>query len=182
MSSREVSVENIVMTRSFIPPMDQSAFYELAREGISCLELYRVEWFESLLAEDGSSLFCRFEAPDSESIRTMSRGDGSEAKVVWKGDVYDTGRPGLASVVVERRFEEPVAVEELQAVEDAAAWCLEQHRVTFLRTFFSADRKHMLCLYQAPDAESVRLAQKQAKMPVHRVWACKHYTPDNIFT
>jgi len=29
----------------------------------------------------------------------------------------------------------------------------------------------MICLYHAPDAESVRLAQRQAGMPLERVWA-----------
>ena len=67
-----------------------------------------------------------------------------------------------------------------QQAEDAAAWCLELYKVTFLRTYFSADRKRMLCLYQAPDAESVRLSQQQAKMPFERVWACHNYTPENL--
>ena len=59
-----------------------------------------------------------------------------------------------------------------QAIEDAGAWCLETHRVKFARTFFSLDRTRMICLYQAPDAEAVRMAQRQAGMPMERVWAC----------
>jgi hypothetical protein len=180
--SREVNMENIVIERTYVPAMDQDAYYQMAKEAMGCLDLYRASWIESFLAEDGSSLMCRFQAPDAESIRMVSRGDGAAQKRVWAGEVHDTGRLGLATAVVERRFEEPVTVEEVQAIEDAAAWCLELHKVTFLRTFFSADRKHMLCVYQAPDAESVRLAQLQAKMPVNRVWACRHYTPDNLFS
>ena len=57
---------------------------------------------------------------------------------------------------------------------------MELHRVTFLRTFFSLDCRRMLCLYQAPDAESVRLAQRQAGMPLERVWACRHYNVGNL--
>jgi hypothetical protein len=38
----------------------------------------------------------------------------------------------------------------------------------------------MLCLYQAPDAESVRLAQHQANMPVDRVWACHNFMMDDL--
>ena len=34
-----------------------------------------------------------------------------------------------------------------------------------------------MCLYSAPDAESVREAQREARMPVEGVWACQHYTP-----
>jgi Nickel responsive protein SCO4226-like len=42
--------------------------------------------------------------------------------------------------------------------------------VRFLRTYFSADRRRMLCVYDAPDAESVRAAQQTIAMPVERVW------------
>lgn len=175
-------MESIVMLRRFEPPLDQQDFYRIAEESVGCLSIYRADWQESLLAEDGHSLICRFEAPDAESIRQLSRGDGAQEKTVWSGTVHDTDRPGLATVVVERRFDEPTTVEALQALESAGAWCLELYRVTFLRTFFSTDRRHMLCLYRAPDAESVRRAQAQAKMPVHQVWACKNYTPENLFS
>ena len=77
---------------------------------------------------------------------------------------------------MERSFDNPVTVEAMQAIEDAGAWCMDLHHVTFLRTFFSSDCKRMICLYQAPDAESVRLAQHQAKMPLERVWACRGFT------
>jgi hypothetical protein len=170
-------MEDIVMEREFDPPMDDKAFHKMAENLADCVSVYRADWQESFLSDDGRSLVCCFKAPDSESIRQMARGDSSQSKTVWAGTVLDTERSGLANVVVERRFEEPVTVESLQAIEDAAAWCLELHKVTFLRTYFSADRTRMLCLYQAPDAESVRLAQQQAKMPVERVWACHHNAP-----
>ena len=80
-------------------------------------------------------------------------------------------------MLVERSWDQPVTLEEIQAVEDAGAWCLETHNVKFVRTFFALDRKRMLCLYQAPDAESVRLAQRQAEMPVDSVWACQPVRP-----
>jgi len=171
---------NIVMERRFDPPIDDPTFRLMAAALGDCHTVYRVDWRESLMSEDGRRLACCFTAPDAESIRQISRDDDALAKVVWPGSFHDTERPGLANVVVERRFEEPVTVESLQAAEDAAAWCLELHRVTFLRTYFSADRKRMICLYQAPDAESVRLAQQQAQMPFERVWSCHNYTPNNL--
>jgi hypothetical protein len=73
-------------------------------------------------------------------------------------------------VIVERSFREPVQFEAVQAQEDAGAWCLDLHRVHFLRTYFSADRSRMICLYEAPDAEAVRRAQKQIAMPLDAVW------------
>jgi hypothetical protein len=80
-------------------------------------------------------------------------------------------------VVVQRIFEKPVAFEDIQTIEDRGAWCLELHNVRFVRTYFSADRRRMVCLYEAPDAESVRLAQRQAGMPFERVWTASMLDP-----
>src|SRR5262245_43859162 len=75
-------------------------------------------------------------------------------------------------VLVERRFDRPVTFEEIQALESKGAWCLTAHEVRFIKTFFSRDGRRMLCLYEAPDAESVRLAENQANVPFERVWSC----------
>lgn len=77
------------------------------------------------------------------------------------------------TVVVERTFDEPVDLEALQRREDERAWCLEAHSVRFLRTFFALDRRRMLCLYEAPDAESVRLAQRKAGLPFDLAWPAR---------
>jgi hypothetical protein len=83
----------------------------------------------------------------------------------------------VTAVLVEREFPEPVEFDAIQAVEERGAWCLRTHRVTFVRTWFSRDRRRMVCLYEAPDAESVRLAQSKAGMPVTRVWAAVRIPP-----
>jgi hypothetical protein len=170
-------MQQIVLERQFEPAISVEDFTRMALEAVDCMPLYRVQWRESFISADGSRLLCRFDAPDTEAVRMVTREALSRARVAWAGTVHDTGREDNASVVVERRFDTPVTLEELQAREDAAAWCLEQHRVTFLRTFYALDRKRMVCLYAAPDAESVRLAQGMADMPVERVWSCRGFTP-----
>jgi hypothetical protein len=80
----------------------------------------------------------------------------------------------VALVVVERRFGQPVEFEDIQKLEDEGSWCLDAHKVRFIKTFFSRDRRRMLCLYEAPDAEAVRLAEDQACVPYDRVWTCIH--------
>lgn len=77
----------------------------------------------------------------------------------------------MSTVVVERSFAEPVAFEDIQALEDRGGWCLEAHGVRFLKTYFSRDRRRMICLYEAPDAESVRLAEQKAGVPFESAWA-----------
>lgn len=170
----------VILEREFTPALSPDDFVAMAMDSANCLPLYRVEWRESLLSDDGNRLLCRFEAPDTESVRMIARDARTRSRVAWVGTLHDTGRTDVANVVVERSFDTATTVESLQAIEDAGAWCMELHKVTFLRTFFSADRKRMICLYQAPDAESVRLAQGRAGMPLDRVWACQPFTPDSF--
>ena len=85
----------------------------------------------------------------------------------------------METVVVERTFAEPVDYETIQAVEDEHAWCLEKYRITYVQTFFSSDRKRMICVYEAPDAEAVRAANRVAGMPFERIYtASVHGPPD----
>lgn len=79
----------------------------------------------------------------------------------------------MARVIVERRFEDPESFDDLQAQEDRFAWCLEQHRVKFIRSYFSNDRRRMVCEYEAPDAEAVREVQRTAAMPFERIWTAE---------
>ena len=165
----------IVLERTYDPGIAPESFEKMLDVSGDCLPLYNVEWYESFLAQDGQSLVCVFEADDAESIRMMMTANGQTWKSVWAGTAHDTERDGIPNVVVTRSFDEAVTLDEIQAIEDAGAWCLELHNVTFLRTYFSLDRKRMICLYVAPDAESVRLAQRQAQMPVESVWSCQSY-------
>jgi hypothetical protein len=77
----------------------------------------------------------------------------------------------MTLIVVERAFAAPREYSELQAREQSAAFCLDTHRVKSLRSFLAFDRRHMLSLYEAPDAEAVRTTQRAAELPVEHVWA-----------
>lgn len=175
-------MSDFVLERSFDEPLTQADVEAMAAESGRCFDLYRVAWHQSLLSADGSDLVCWFDAPDAESGRGALRQAGADISRLWPGTVHDApdpGAPGMAdaNVLVTRSFDEPVRIEDVQALEDAGGGCLETHRVKFVRSFFSLDRKRMICLYQAPDAESVRSAQRQAGMPVDRVWAFRPVKP-----
>ena len=79
----------------------------------------------------------------------------------------------MPRIIVERKFDEPESFDEHQAQEDRFAWCLEQHEVQFIRSYFSKDRRTMICEYEAPDAETVRNVQRTASMPFERIWAAE---------
>lgn len=73
-------------------------------------------------------------------------------------------------VIVERRFAEPLTVAELQEVEQRMATCLDIYRVRWLCSFWSTDRRRMICEYEAPDAGAVREVQKQAGASFESIW------------
>lgn len=172
-------MSDVFLERRFDPPLTPDDVYAMGAESGRCFDLYAVEWVQSFLSVDGQRMVCWFRAADAESARKALREAHADISVIWSGNVFDAPNPprGKANVLVERSFDEPVELADIQAIEDAGAWCLETHRVTFSRTFFSLDRMRMLCLYHAPDAESVRLAQRQAEMPVDRVWAFRDVLP-----
>ena len=87
---------------------------------------------------------------------------------------------GQPNVVVERSFDAPQAFERAHALEEAKAWCLEQHRVRWVRSYLSSDGRRMLCLYRAPDAESVRLAQREASLDFDVLWSCERIGYDTM--
>ena len=96
--------------------------------------------------------------------------NGRRLARLWTASVHDApAPPAIANVIVERSFPAPETFERLKAIVDAKAWCLEQHRVNWARSFLSTDGRRMLCFYAAPDAESVRLAQREAGLPVDTV-------------
>jgi len=157
----------------------------MALEAGHCFEMHKVRWQCSFLSMDGHKMVCWFSAPDMESARIAMRQSDIDMRVLWRGNVQD--KPGLtqselaaANVLVERRCDEPVTLQQIQDIEDAGIWCLETRDVSFVRTFFSVDRKRMICLYRAPDAESVRLAQRQARVPFDNAWAFQTLGPGDI--
>lgn len=176
---------DVFLEREWDDPLDLPNFAASMELSEDCFGLHRVSWCESLLSADGKRMLCHFSAPDAESVRIALQQYGVDLRIFWPGTVHDA--PQLtdedldgANVVVERSFAEPVALDDIQAIEDENIGCLRAHRVRFVRTFFSSDRRRMLCLYAAPDAESVRIAQREARMPFDRVWPFRMLTSETL--
>jgi hypothetical protein len=175
----------LILERTFDPAFTPGEVVELAADSADCFGMHRVAWEASYLSADGHKMVCHFRAPDMESVRIALRQIGSDLSVFWKGSVHDApgidaSEIGKANVLVERSFDDGVVLQDIQDIEDAGIRCLEIRDVQFLRTFFSADRKRMICLYEAPDAESVRQAQREAGAPFDKAWAFARYGPENL--
>lgn len=169
---------NVFLERTFEQPLTAQDVLGSGRESAWCFDLHRVRWHGSFLAHHGRTLVCRFDAPDLESARIALRAAGASVARIWLGSVAGDERPGAANVVVTRSFASPVRFEDIAELERAKAWCLETHRVTYSHTYYSLDGKRMLCFYAAPDAEAVRVAQREAAMPVDGVWAGAAIVPE----
>lgn len=176
---------SIVVEREFDRRYDDDALNRLARSGEWCMGRYGVKPRRHYFAKDGSRVVCIFEGPDAEAVRNVGRAAGIDApKHLWTATVM-LGRdrdansaprltePGYSLVVVERSFPEPVVFSDVQAIEDAGRSCFDMRRIAFLRTYFSLDGRRMLCLYAAPDAEEVRIANRQAGLPFDAAWPAR---------
>lgn len=170
---------DVFLERCFEHPLEVAFVQEVTLAAQGCLDLHRIQWQGSLLARDGRRLVCHFRAPDAETARVGLRQAGAEIHGLWAGTLHEAPGedPASANVLVERAFPAPVTLAAIQVIEDAGSACLQNHHVRFVRTCFSRDHRRMLCLYRAPDAESVRLAQRLAGMPLERVWAFRPVRP-----
>jgi len=176
---------SIVVEREFDRRYDDAELNRLARSAEWCMGRYGVKPRLHYFAIDGSRVACIFEGPDAEAVRNLGRTAGIDSpKHLWTATVM-LGRdrdansaprltePGYSLVVVERSFPEPVVFSDVQAIEDAGRSCFDMRRIAFLRTYFSLDGRRMLCLYAAPDAEEVRIANRQAGLPFDAAWPAR---------
>jgi hypothetical protein len=179
-------MELIVLERRFDPPLRIDDIPAMGTRAAWCMEQHRVSYLTSLLSLDGRVLLCLFEAPDAEAVRDMLRQLDAPFERLWTATIHaPPSLPAHASlatkddavVVVERSFAEPTDFTTIQAIEERGAWCLDQYRVRWARSYFARDRRRMICVYAAPDAEAVRRAQAQAGLPFERVWAAALYEP-----
>ena len=168
---------NLFLERTFDEPLTPEDVLEGGRESKQCFDLHRVRWHGSFLRLDGRTMVCTFSAPDLESARIALRDPDTDLSRFWSGTVH--GAPGgiAPNVVVERWFAAPVRFEEIKALAEAKAWCLDTYNVKYSHTFFSVDGMRMLCFYSAPDAEAVRSVQRETGAPVTAIWAGSPVVP-----
>ena len=129
-------------------------------------------------------MICLYEAPDAEAVRIAQRQAGMPVEQLWPAAHVtppagaDPAAPGGERVVVERLFDEPLPVETVAALVVAGRGCFARHDVTYLGGHIALDGRRMVCVFAGPDAESVRVANRQAGAPFIRAWtATVHQAP-----
>ncbi len=80
-------------------------------------------------------------------------------------------------VVVERTGPGPFTVAQIRQVIQQGSWCNDLYGITHCGSLLAPDLDRLVCIYQAPDAESVRGASQRQKVPYDRVWSATLHGP-----
>jgi hypothetical protein len=87
-----------------------------------------------------------------------------------------TGR--LKHLIVGQTFAQPLSDEEHGRLGRRLDDCLAQHGARWLRSYLSADHRRLVCEFEAPDAESVRVSYRSAGIAFERAWTAEVYARD----
>jgi len=82
----------------------------------------------------------------------------------------------MPKFLIERNF-----AEQLEVTNDAAANVVrinDEEGVKWLFSFLSADKKKTYCLYEAPNADAIRVAARRANLPADVVIEVNDLRPE----
>jgi hypothetical protein len=74
-------------------------------------------------------------------------------------------------VIVERAYEVPFTDEQVADLVRRAGPCFSIRRIKRLTTYASKDRRRTICLYEAPDASTVRDVHDQEGVAYVKIWS-----------
>jgi Protein of unknown function (DUF4242) len=84
----------------------------------------------------------------------------------------------MSLVVIETITEHPLTDEILQAADQQIAPCIQARNGTWRYSLLSSDRRRLICIYDAPDTESVRDAYRKGGFTPSRAWAGSIVEPE----
>ena len=168
-------MELVVVERTFGHPMRFEDIHSVDGSGSWCLSAHRVRFLKALFSRDRLRMLCLYEAPDAEAVRLAEGEARATFDRAWTCAQLPISSPGDQApaaeyVVVERLFPEPVTPEFFANALREKGWCLDLHRAEYVEGYLATDGLRAVCVFRAPDAESVRLANNQAGVPYAKVW------------
>ena len=81
----------------------------------------------------------------------------------------------MAVVVVETDLDPPLTDEEHARMGERLDRCAALRNARWMRSYLSTDRTRIVCEFEAPDAESVRDAYRNADITFSRAWSAELY-------
>lgn len=86
----------------------------------------------------------------------------------------------MSLVIVETVAEQPMTDEYLEEADQIGLPCLQAHGVSWLHSLLSNDRHQMICIFDAPDAMSVRNSYAKLGVQKYAIWAGRIIQPEDI--
>jgi len=169
----------VLVERSFAEPVAFEDIQAIEVRGAWCLEAYGVRFLKTYFSRDRRRMICLYKAKDAESVRLAQKKAGVPFVEAWAARTirHQAVEPAAETVVVERVFPEPVDDEALRSAAASAAWCMQTWGARIEWSYLAPDGRRCLCIFAAPDAESVRRAQKQSGLPFESVWPATVHEP-----
>ncbi|MEO8216405.1 MAG: nickel-binding protein [Acidobacteriota bacterium] len=81
----------------------------------------------------------------------------------------------MANLIVETSYSQPLDDATHDRLAAQLDPCLEAYGARWLRSYLSTDRLRMVCEFEAPDAEMVRMSYRSAGIDFERVWTAEVY-------
>lgn len=166
----------VMVERSFEAPADFDSLQQREIDGAWCLDQHGVCFLRTYFSRDKLRMLCLYEAPDAESVRVSQRTVGMPVERVWAASELG-GEDAPATVVVERDLPQPATLDDLRAMDQKSRWCFEMYGIRRVTSYVASGGRHMVCAFAAPDAESLRTANRTAELPVTRIWSATIHTP-----
>lgn len=168
-------METVIVERTFETTQRFETLQQAEDAVAWCLTLHGVRFRHSYLARDGLSMVCVYEAPDAEAVRITQRKGGLPFERAWAAHVLATeprlhAPEGRSTILVEREFPAAVAPADAASQMAQAGPRLALHRAEHLVSYLSRDGTRMVCVFDALDADSVRMANRSLGVPVARTF------------
>lgn len=164
----------VVVERSFEEPADVPTLVEQEERASWCFDEQDVKFLYSYISRTRTHMACVYEAPDAEAVRTTQRTAKAPYDRIWAAvrvDEEEVEIPeGHTRVVVQRELPMEATIELVRELAGPGRDCIEARKGAPVESLLSKDGRRMVCCYVAPDAESVREANREAQLPVLRAW------------
>jgi hypothetical protein len=148
---------------------------------LNCLAERNCTWRYSLLSTDRLRMICTFNAPDAESVRESYRRGGGAFSRIWSGEaitpvgIQPQQNPS-ALQVIEGTYP-PIEPSKWDELSQKTLSCYAERGIELIQSYLSNDRTRVICELNAPDAKSIREAQRRANISFDRVWSAMLIKP-----
>jgi Protein of unknown function (DUF4242) len=162
-------------------PLTTEVLNDAHERVMPCLEARNVVWRYSLLSADRQRMICTFDAPDAGSVRDAYRKGDAFFSRIWAGELIQPeqmpSQPDLTLLKVVEGTSPSLNPDDWNEAKSKTLRCYTDRGIEWVCSYLSLDRTRLICEVYAPDAESIREAQRRLEIPFDRVWSAERLKP-----